>query len=277
MQTHLLVVDSIASWPTIEWYYPTLVMSGKAARAARLEHTKRRKPLTRAERSLRNWGITGAVIVLIVGVGYAIYASGVMANRIPGVAASKSPGMAMDMGPAKPATLGSAQYPYAVGDPGVGAVAPEFNLKSTSGGSIDLSSYAGKQQVLLYFMEGLTCQPCFDQITAIQKDMSAFHALGIDTIISITNDPYDQLSQKAQDMGLTIPVLADEDGAVCNTYQTLRYGMMMGMNPGHTFILVGTDGRIRWRADYGGPPKYTMYVPPDALLHDLKQGLAASS
>lgn len=254
-------------------------MSGKTAktaRAARIEHSKRRRPLTRSQQNLKNWGISGVVIVLIVGIGYAIYASGVMANRIPGSTASNSPGMAMDMGPAKPATLGSGQYPYAVGDPGVGAAAPEFNLKSTTGGSIDLSSYAGKQ-VLLYFMEGLTCQPCFDQITAIQKDMPAFHALGIDTIISITNDPYDQLRQKAGDMGLTIPVLADEDGTVCNTYGTLRYGMMMGMNPGHTFILVGTDGRIRWRADYGGPPKYTMYLPPDALLHDLKQGLGRAS
>ena len=252
-------------------------MSGKTARAARLERPNRRKPESRSQRNLRNWGIAAAAVVVIVGIGYAIYVSGVMANKIPGLNASASPSMVMDMGPARPATLGSTQYPYAVGDPGVGAVAPEFNLKSTTGGSIDLSSYAGKQQVLLYFMEGLTCQPCFDQITAIQKDLPAFHALGIDTIISLTNDPYDQLKQKAGDMGLTIPVLADEDGTVCNSYGTLRYGMMMGMNPGHTFILVGTDGRIRWRADYGGPPKYTMYLPPDTLLHDLKQGLGTGS
>lgn len=252
-------------------------MSGRSARTARLERPKRRKPLTRSQQNLRNWGIAGVVVALIVATGYLVYATGVLANHGLGSTATKSPGMVMDMGPAKPATLGSAQYPYAVGDPGVGAVAPEFNLRSTTGGSIDLSSYAGKQQVLLYFMEGLTCQPCFDQITAIQKDMRAFHALGIDTIISVTNDPYDQLRQKASDMGLTIPVLADEDGMVCNSYGTLRYGMMMGMNPGHTFILVGTDGKIRWRADYGGPPKYTMYLPPDSLLHDLKQGLGTGT
>ena len=253
-------------------------MSGrtaKAARAARFEQTKRRKPLTRSQRNLRNWGIAAGVIVLIVAGGYAIYATGILANTNPGGTSTKSPSMAMDMGPAKPATLGSAQYPYAVGEPGVGAVAPPMNLKSSAGGTFDLSAYSGKQ-VLLYFQEGLTCQPCWDQITAIQKDMPAFHALGIDTIVSITNGPYAQLSQKANDMGLTIPVLADEDGAVCMQYGTLRYGMMMGMNPGHTFILVGTDGRIRYRADYGGPPKYTMYVPPDQLLKDLKQGLTAS-
>ena len=254
-------------------------MSGrtaKAARAARFEQTRRRKPLSRSQQNWRNWAIAAAVITLIIGSGYLIYATGLLAYH-PGSLASKSPGMAMDMGPAKPANLGNPQYPYAVGNPGVGAVAPAMNLKSSSGGTFDLSAYAGKQQVLLYFQEGLTCQPCWDQISAIQKEMPAFHTLGIDTIVSITNGPYAQLSQKANDMHLAIPVLADEDGAVCMQYGTLRYGMMMGMNPGHTFVLVGADGRIRWRADYGGPPKYTMYLPPDVLLNDLKQGLASSS
>lgn len=250
-------------------------MSGRTARAAHVEHPKRRKPLTRSQQGWRNWGIAVLVIALIVGIGYAIYATGLLANTGLG-SVGKNPNMAMDMGPAKPANLGSAQYPYAVGDPGVGAVAPAIKLRSSMGGTFDLSAYAGKQ-VLLYFQEGLTCQPCWDQITAIQKDMPAFHAVGIDTIVSITNGPYDQLTQKATDQGLSIPVLADENGAVCNQYGTLRYGMMMGMNPGHTFILVGADGRILWRADYGGPPKYTMYLPPATLLNDLKQSLGASS
>ena len=49
---------------------------------------------------------------------------------------------------------------------------------------------------------------------------------------------------------------------------------MMGTSrDGHTFILVGPDGVIRWRADYGGPPNYTMYLPVDALLADIQQGL----
>lgn len=249
-------------------------MSGRSARAARLATMKHQK-LTTAQQRLRkrmqNWGIAIGLVALALGLGYVAYAAGITRPSTP----SSSTSMAMDMGPARPATHGSPQYPYAVGDPGVGAVAPEINLRSTLGGSFDLSSYAGKQPVLLYFQEGLTCQPCWDQIVAIQKQMPAFHALGIDTIVSITNGKYDQLKQKADDQGLSIPVLADENGSVSLRYQALRYGMMMGMNPGHSFILVGKDGLITWRADYGGPPKYTMYIPPDVLLNDLKQGLAA--
>jgi len=41
---------------------------------------------------------------------------------------------------------------------------------------------------------------------------------------------------------------------------------------GHSFILVGPDGTIRWRADYGGAPKYSMYVPVQRLLADLASG-----
>jgi peroxiredoxin Q/BCP len=247
-------------------------MSGKSERQLRFEHTQRRKPVSKVQQRLRNWGIGIAVVVAVVGIV-------VLANRgsDPGAgAAGSTPGAAMDMGQPNAATHGSSLYPYAIGDPGVGKAAPEIKLQSTAGGTFDLSSYAGKAPVLLYFQEGLTCQPCWDQIVALQKDMPAFRALGIDTIVSITNDPYAQLKQKAVDEGLTIPVLADPDGSVCNQYGTLRYGMMMGMNPGHTFILVGKDGRIAWRADYGGPPKYTMYLPPTAILQDLQAGLGVT-
>jgi cytochrome c biogenesis protein CcdA len=37
-------------------------------------------------------------------------------------------------------------------------------------------------------------------------------------------------------------------------------------------IEVGPDGAIRWRADYGGAPKYTMFLPTTSLLADLKAG-----
>lgn len=223
-------------------------------------------------RELRNWGIAGGLLLSVGVIAFLVHlvdpGAGTFATATP------SPSMAMDMASGNPATHGSAQYPYAIGDPGPGVAAPEFTLKSTAGGSFDLASYSGKR-VLLYFMEGLTCQPCFDQIVAIQKQMGGFTAMGIETIVAITNNPYAQLKQKADDQGLTIGVLADEDGAVSMRYTALRYGMMMGMNPGHTFILVGADGRILWRADYGGPPKYTMYVPPDMVLHDMKAGMVS--
>jgi len=40
---------------------------------------------------------------------------------------------------------------------------------------------------------------------------------------------------------------------------------------GHSFMLVGPDGKIRWRADYGGAPTYTMHLPVDRMLADMRQ------
>ncbi len=175
---------------------------------------------------------------------------------------------------------GGGKYQYAVGSPGPGAAAPALKLPSTAGGTFDLASYRGKAQVLLYFQEGLTCQPCWDQMQAIQKDIAKFHALGIGPIVSITTDPLDQIKQKVKDEGLTIPVLSDVGATYSSpsAWGTNQYQMqMMGDRNGHSFILVGKNGRIRWRADYGGAPNYTMFVPDDRLLADLRQGMNARS
>ena len=55
------------------------------------------------------------------------------------------------------------------------------------------------------------------------------------------------------------------------------YGMMGTGRDGHSFIVVGPEGRIRWRADYGGAPNYTMYVPVPKLLADIRAGLKGGS
>ena len=98
--------------------------------------------------------------------------------------------------------------------------------------------------------------------------------------MSITTDPLSLLKQKVKDEGITVPVLSDAGAKVSgpNGWGTNKYQMqMMGNRNGHTFIVVGKDGRIRWRADYGGAPKYTMYVPVGDLLADMRKGLRGAA
>jgi len=162
-------------------------------------------------------------------------------------------------------------YPYKVASPGPGHAAPRFSLPSSTGRRISLSAFRGKS-VLLFFQEGLTCQPCWTQITDLQRHAAQLKAAGIGQVISVTGDPVGPITQKARDMGLTIPVLADPGLAVSRAYGANTYGMMGSSADGHTFILVGPDGVIRWRADYGGPPKYTMFLPATTVLADMKAG-----
>jgi len=71
------------------------------------------------------------------------------------------------------------------------------------------------------------------------------------------------------DENLTTPVRSDPTIPVSESYDANSYGMMGNMRDGHSFILVGPDGTIRWRADYGGAPDYTMFLPTDKMLADM--------
>ena len=176
----------------------------------------------------------------------------------------------------KDANTAAGQYPFAVGDPGPGQLAPPIVLPSTAGGNFDLASLKG-ETVLLYFQEGIGCQSCWDQMRDIEMSRQEFSAAGIDVFITITSDSLDLTALKLAQEGITGPVLADVDLAVSKTYDANSYGMMGDSTNGHSFIVVGSDGIIRWRADYGGAPDYTMYVPIPSLLADLSAGLSATT
>lgn len=164
------------------------------------------------------------------------------------------------------------QYPFQVGQPAQGVQAPALALPSTTGGTFTLAAQRGKT-VLLYFQEGVGCEPCWDQLRDIQAQQGAFHALGIDEIVSITTDPLSALKQKAADEGITLPLLSDATIAVSQAYHANQYGMMGLRCDGHSFLIVSPNGTILWRADYGGAPNYTMYLPVPNLLADMRAGL----
>lgn len=166
---------------------------------------------------------------------------------------------------------GGGHSAYQVGSPGIGQPAPGFTLPASTGGSISLQGLRGKT-VLLFFQEGVGCEPCWTQLKDLEKAAGAVHAAGVDDIVSVTTQPVHLLAQKTHDEGIATPVLADTSLTVSKAYRANRYGMMGSAMDGHSFVLVGPDGTIQWRADYGGAPKYTMYVPVKQLLADLTAG-----
>lgn len=170
---------------------------------------------------------------------------------------------------------GSGSYEFDVGNPKAGQAAPPIRLPSTAGGVFDLASMRGKT-VVLYFQEGIMCQPCWNQLNDMEKDFGRFRSLGIDSIVSITSDPLDALRQKVADEGLSSPLLSDPGVAVSRTYEANLFGMMGTSMNGHSFVVVGPDGNIKWRADYGGAPNHYMYIPIDVLLEHMRRGLQAT-
>jgi peroxiredoxin len=230
--------------------------NGMTPKRAKSQRSHRKQP-HRMSRSLR----TGVKAGMIIGVAVIVLGLIYFLNNVNGSSANSSQ---------------TNQYPFQVGSPGPGEQAPAIELQSTNGSTFDLASLRGKT-VLLFFQEGLSCQPCWDQIKDMESNMKQFQALGIDRVVSITTDPLDALKQKVADEGISTPILSDESFSVSQAYHANQYGMMDGSRDGHTFIVVGPDGRIRWRADYGGAPNYTMYVPVPSLIADMREGLNGRS
>lgn len=234
----------------------------QALRQQRRQEEARARDADRA-RALRNrvLGVLAVAVVVLAGL-FAINSAG------------GGKGAVVATGP----NAGSGKFPFQVGDPGPGQPAPPVQLPATSGARFDLEALRGKT-TLLYFQEGLGCQPCWDQIRDLERPAAAakLKALGVDSTVSITTNELGQLRQKAADEGIATRVLSDPDLAVSKSYGANQYGMMGDGADGHSFVLVGPDGRITWRADYGGAPNYTMYVPMDNLLADLRKGVAAGA
>jgi peroxiredoxin len=165
-------------------------------------------------------------------------------------------------------------FKHVEGQPGKGSMAPSFMLTSATGQQISLSDFRGKN-ILLYFQEGLMCEPCWTQIKDLERNETALKTAGIDAVVSITTDPAKLLSRKVEDEKLSTPVLSDPTMQVSRAYNANRYGMMGDMRDGHSFVLVGPNRTIGWRADYGGAPDYTMFLPTKQILADMSKEMAS--
>jgi peroxiredoxin len=112
------------------------------------------------------------------------------------------------------------------------------------------------------------------QVVDLQND-KAFNELGVQ-LLAISPDPVAAWRKEGGDLGVTVPMLSDTDNDVW-----LQYGipdwMMMSNEPGHTFFLVGSDGKVLWLRDYGAPEHGgAMYVEPTELVSQVSQQLGTS-
>lgn len=155
----------------------------------------------------------------------------------------------------------------------VGDVAQNFDLPTANGGPVSLSAYRG-YPVLLFFSEGVGCDPCWRQIVELQNspELSSMNV----RMIAITVDPVDSLRPIVAQWGIRVPLASDISKKTVSAYDTLSLGSMHpGQKPGHTFILVGTDGIIKWRYDLpeSQASSGNMYVPTGEVVADIRKVL----
>ncbi len=95
------------------------------------------------------------------------------------------------------------------GGPGIGAgsAAPDFSLPSTDGGTVSLAGLRGEND-LLYFSEGVGCDPCFTQMLEIEANQTRFDDLGV-TLLPVMVNPAQAVAAELARFGLQTPVLVD--------------------------------------------------------------------
>lgn len=131
-----------------------------------------------------------------------------------------------------------------------GMVAPDFVLPNmTNGGTIQLSSYRGKQPVVLAFTRIFTekqyCPFCFPHIKALNESYEQFHDRAIE-LLMITSTDERQSKIVVEDLGLKMPLLSDPS---CQVFRTYRTGQALGAPLPAQFVL-DAQGRLRYKHQF---------------------------
>lgn len=98
--------------------------------------------------------------------------------------------------------------------------APEFSLKTLSGGDISLSDFKGKL-VLLHFWS-TTCLPCLKEMPSLQKlsdemDNEDFSVIAV----AVDRDGPEKVRRFIDQYQITLPILLDPEGGVRNSYEVI--------------------------------------------------------
>lgn len=131
-----------------------------------------------------------------------------------------------------------------------GRKAPAFTLKDQHGTTHTLSAYAG-QPVVLYFYPKDDTSGCTKEACAFEESLPDF---GKSKAVVLGVSILDEASKAkfAKKYGLTFPLLADADHAVCEKYGVWVEKSMYGrkyMGIARVTYLIGGDGKVARRWD----------------------------
>jgi peroxiredoxin Q/BCP len=132
----------------------------------------------------------------------------------------------------------------------VGSIAPNVELPGDAGQFYRLSDYQGKK-VVLYFYPKDNTSGCTVEACDFRDRLRDFNLLNA-VVLGISRDKpktHDKFKEKHK---LSFPLLSDEDGSVCNLYETWVEKSMYGkkyFGIERSTFLIDEEGIIRqiWR------------------------------
>jgi len=134
----------------------------------------------------------------------------------------------------------------------VGEEAPDFELRSHRGGTVKLSDFRRKRQVVVAFHPLAFTPVCASQMCRYESDLQHFEALDA-AVLGISVDPQPSKSAWAQTLGpISFDLLSDfyPHGEVARKYGVFRD--RDGISERAIFV-VDRNGRIAWAKTYDIP------------------------
>ena len=125
----------------------------------------------------------------------------------------------------------------ASGGVAAGASASDFTARDTDGKTVKLSTYLGKQAVLLSFC-ATWCEPCIAEFPHLRRMLDANKAKGL-AILAIAMDGPETVANVpafAKRNQLNFPMLTDEDSRIASLYNPKKSAPLT--------ILIDKQGRV---------------------------------
>ena len=131
--------------------------------------------------------------------------------------------------------------------PAVGTSAPKFSLPASTGQTISLDDYKGKQPVVLYFYPRADTPGCTKQACGFRDAVLRREFDDAAVVLGISPDPIAKVERFARKFDLNFPLLADADHAVAERYGVWVEKSMYGKKywgVARTTFVIGKDGTI---------------------------------
>ena len=151
----------------------------------------------------------------------------------------------------------------------VGDEAPDFELRSHRGGTVRLSDFRGRQNVVIAFHPLAFTPVCATQMAGYQAELPAFDAAGT-VVLGVSIDPQPAKSAWASTLGtITFDLLSDfyPHGEVARKYGVFREADGISER---ALFLVDRQGRVAWMKTYDIPEQ-----PPTSELLSAVAGLGS--
>jgi peroxiredoxin Q/BCP len=123
--------------------------------------------------------------------------------------------------------------------------APDFTLPTADGTEVTLSALKGSPVVLFFYPRDDT-PGCTKESIAFSAGLAEFEAIGA-KVFGVSKDSVASHAKFATKRDLTVPLLSDEHGSVCEEYGVWKEKNMYGktyMGIERTTYLIDADGHV---------------------------------